>query len=247
LTRVARLLAFAALGLAGVYGLAWLIVQVERRFPAQPADFARQAPALGDPAPEFTLLDTEGKPFDLHENLGPGLLVLEFGSITCLKCVLGDFPAREAMAREFAGQAEFVFVYCKEAHPDKAFGSMAFSTDEFALPQTHTPAERTERALMFRTKKSVARRTLVDLSGDNSVQKLYGNWDNQLIVIDQDGRIVLKQRDTDVRKLRAFLQEQATRAAPVVESRNVTTRPASFFISASTSRRSDSCTVTRRS
>ena len=228
IARCTRLLLLAAVGWVAVYGLAWLIVKVERRWPTQPPDFARQAPAVGEIAPDFTLVDTDGKTFDLEENLGPGLLVLEFGSVTCLKCILGQFDVREALAQEFAHRAEFVFVYCKEAHPDKAFGSMAFSSAEFQLPQTHTQQERAERARFFRTKKNVGRRTLVDDSGADSVQKMYGNWDNQLIVIDRDGRIVLKQKDADVAKLREFLEAHTgPRAAPVAETRSAPRRPAS--------------------
>jgi cytochrome oxidase Cu insertion factor (SCO1/SenC/PrrC family) len=50
--------------------------------PARPDPFRLAAPALGEPAPDFTLRDVEGRPFRLSGMGWPGSVVLEFGSFT---------------------------------------------------------------------------------------------------------------------------------------------------------------------
>src|SRR5437016_3227064 len=109
---------------------------------------------------------------------------------------MGQFDLREAIARKYHAEAEFVFVYCREAHPDKAFGTLG-NAGGVPPGQTHTWEERAKRARSFREQLKVQRHILVDEDGDRSVQLLYGGMDNQLIVIDLDGRLALKMAHTD--------------------------------------------------
>src|SRR5436190_23340840 len=66
-----------------------------------PPDFTRQSPAVGEPAPDVTLRDVEGAELRLGGSR-PRPVVVEFGSATCVECVLGQFERREALARDFA-------------------------------------------------------------------------------------------------------------------------------------------------
>jgi hypothetical protein len=202
-------LSLGALVLLGGAAVVWVVV--ERQWPALPPGFDRQVPAVGDLAPDFTLRDIDGHEFRLADHLGRVPIVLEFGSVTCLQCVLGAFDRKEAIAREYAGEVEFVFIYCREAHPDQAFGSMAMTAGNNPS-QTFTWDERAERARSFRQKMNVGRLLLVDGNDEDSVQQLYGGRDNQLIVIDGDGQIAFKQPYTDHRELRRYLEEQVVAA-----------------------------------
>jgi hypothetical protein len=172
---------------------------------SQPAGFAREKPAVGESAPDFTLRDTDGVAFRLSTETARRPVVLEFGSATCVECVLGHFERKEELAREFADQAEFVFVYCREANPGRAVGAMATRSGP-APGQTFTWDERAERARAFRKAMDVSRRVLIDGDGDDCVQTLFGGRDNQCVMIGSDGRVLFKQEQTDHRELRRFLE-----------------------------------------
>lgn len=193
-------LALASCLLLAVFAAGWVFL--ERR--SQPPGFERQPPAVGEPAPSFTLRDANGAECCLGGKRARPMVV-EFGSATCVECVLGQFERREALAREYADRAEFVFVYCREANPGHAVGAMAVNSGP-APEQTFTWAERAARARTFRKSMGVARRILIDGDGDDSAQSAYGGRDNHCVVISPDGRIVFKQEQADHRELRRFLQ-----------------------------------------
>jgi hypothetical protein len=119
---------------------------------------------------------------------------------------MGQLGSRDEVAAKYQDRAEFRFVYGREAHPGKPFGSLAMGSDpppEYEL--TTTWEERAERASEFSKQKRLARPILVDEDGDASVQRLYGGRDNQVIVIGVDGRVAFKQPRADARALDAFL------------------------------------------
>jgi hypothetical protein len=112
------------------------------------------------------------------------------------------------VARKYHGRVEFYIVYCREAHPGRPFGSLAFSTDAPpSFEQTWTWQERAERAALFCERRQSARTALVDEDGDDCVFDKYGASDGQLIVIDAAGRVALKQSKADAAALEDFLRE----------------------------------------
>jgi hypothetical protein len=194
-------LALACCFLLAALAAGWVYLERD----SQPDDFARLKPAVGDPTPDFTLRDAEGVTFHLAAAAARRPVILEFGSATCVECVLGHFERKEELAREFAGRAEFVFVYCREANPGRAVGAMATKSGP-APGQTFTWDERAERARTFRKAMGVSRRVLIDGDGDDCVQTLFGGRDNQCVVIGTDGCVLFKQEQTDYRELRRFLE-----------------------------------------
>ena len=192
-------LALASCVMLAAVGGVWVYLESD----SGPTEFARQTPAVGEAAPALTLRDVDGAECKLC-GVRRRPLVVEFGSATCVECVLGQFERREALAREFAERADFVFVYCREASPGRAIGAMAMNSGP-PPGQTYSWAERAERARAFRKAMGVSRRVLID-DGDDGAQSAYGGRDNPCIVIGADGRIAFKQAQTDPRELRHFLE-----------------------------------------
>jgi hypothetical protein len=203
----ALLMSAACLSLAGLAGAAWLMF--DAWWPHVAPTFAEQAPALDGTAPDFSLRDLDGKVFHLSEHLGSHLIVIEFGSCTCLQCVLTGLDKRETLARRFQQRAEFLFVYCHEAHPDTGFGTIVV-TQGPAPPQTYTWQQRADRARWFQAQQKMNRHVLIDEDGERSVQNLYGGRDNQMIVVDSHGNIALKLPQANTRRLEEFLQQTLT-------------------------------------
>lgn len=59
-----------------------LIVAIDPFAKPREPTFDESPPIVGEATPDFTLMDTNDKPFHLAEQLGRRPLVLEFGSIT---------------------------------------------------------------------------------------------------------------------------------------------------------------------
>ena len=75
---VSLMLALAAF----VYFAVWLVTTLGLFDRSPPTEFAQQQPAVGEPAPDFTLRDADGEEFHLHDHLGSQFIVIEFGSFT---------------------------------------------------------------------------------------------------------------------------------------------------------------------
>ncbi len=160
------------------------------REPPVPREPARKELEVGAQAPDFRLRDLAGAFFHLRDLIGRSPVVLQFGSVSCPYC-MGSMESLEAAAHDYGGRAEFVFVYCREAHPwmsMAARGGMRLP----AVPQTETWEQRAARAEEFRDWLGVGRRILIDEDGDASVQRLYGTQGSQIFVIDAKGIIVAK-------------------------------------------------------
>ena len=166
----------------------------------------QQKPAVGELAPDFVLKDVDGRPFHLKDYIGPHFIVLEFGSITCPMCTQSGLDRREALAQKYQGRVDFAFIYCREAHPDHPFGSMAYASGPNP-PQTTNWKDRSKRAQEFRKQFKVERRVLVDETGEESVQREFGNRDSEIVVVDTKGRIALKQQYADTKELESFLEQ----------------------------------------
>lgn len=111
----------------------------------------------------------------------------------------------EAVAKKYKDRAEFVFVYCREAHPegDKRFKTVTKKGEP--IKQATTGAEREETARQFCQDMKLTRRILVDEFGNDSVQRLYGGRPNPTVVIGVDGKVALKVAWTNGRELDRFL------------------------------------------
>src|SRR5262245_44400507 len=97
----------------------------------------------------------------------------------------------ETAAAKYKDRATFVFVYCREAHPEG--NRFKVTTKEGkAIPQAPTARERKAMAALFCKDLQLTRRILIDEFGEGSVQRLYGGMPNPTIVIDVDGKIALK-------------------------------------------------------
>jgi hypothetical protein len=68
--------------LLGVFLVAQLIVKIEPFLRPHVPNFEETPPTVGALAPDFTLMDIEGRPYHLAENLGQRPTVIEFGSFS---------------------------------------------------------------------------------------------------------------------------------------------------------------------
>jgi hypothetical protein len=116
----------------------------------------------------------------------------------------------------------FYNLYTREPHPgqdtrrkDKETGirsgddRMNFTE----IPQTKTMDEREEYALKMLKDWNQVRPIMIDIFGDNSVQKwLGGNAPNSLAVIDREGKLALWQTWSEAKELRAKIEEMTTTA-----------------------------------
>lgn len=186
-------------------------------FPHQPgprlAHFAEQAPAVGDPAPDFELIDLDGNAVELSEWIGEKPIVLRLGSHSCPVYRYRRFSL-EPLIEEYEDRVHFLTVYTLEAHP---VGSQSpYADDEWvSLPNRVTgvfveqPAnaeERLETARSSHDTLDLPEPMVVD-DMDNSVWKAYGSASSPAFVIDREGRIALRQVWLDPKGIRRALEE----------------------------------------
>lgn len=101
----------------------------------------------------------------------------------------------ERLAEKYAGEVDFVFIYCAEAHP-------------VAAPPIANVAERLAQARRFVRKMNVKQRVLVDEFEERSVQGLYGSLNDSGFVLDRDGQVILKLAITDPVHVEDTVREQ---------------------------------------
>ncbi len=105
-------------------------------------------------------------------------------------------------------QAEFLFVYCREAHPDGDPRVKARTKKGDAIKQAQTLAERKATAQQFCDDMKATRRILIDEFGpEQSAQRRYGGLPNPTVVLDVDGRIALKMAWTNGTALDRYLEK----------------------------------------
>ncbi len=146
-------------------------------------------PAPGDFAPDFELRSPDGQQsVRLSSFRGRRPVVLVFGCLTC-----GNYrtysPALEELYRRRKGDAEFLRVYVREAHPsDTHTPTETNAKASILIKQPKTFAERCAVAERFRSDMKIETPLVVD-GIDNQVGKAYGGWPDRLYVIDRDGRV----------------------------------------------------------
>lgn len=186
-------------------------------FPHRPghrlAHFAEEAPAVGDPAPGFELIDLDGNAVELSELIGEKPIVLRLGSHSCPVYRYRRFSL-EPLIEEYEDRVHFLTVYTLEAHP---VGSQSpYDDDEWvSLPnrvtgvfveQPENAEERLETARFSHDKLDLPEPMVVD-DMDNSVWKAYGSASSPAFVIDRDGRIALRQVWLDPKGIRRTLED----------------------------------------
>jgi hypothetical protein len=123
----------------------------------------------------------------------------------------------DGVIQKYQGKVEFLFVYGRETAPEPE-GRFAIGPENFRklipdfadvppLVQTHSWDERAERAALFAQKTKIHSRILVDNDGEASVSQMYGAGHLQTVVVDLQGRIVLRQTTMPAEQLDGFLQQ----------------------------------------
>jgi len=92
------------------------------------------------------------------------------------------------LRRAYAGRAEFVLVYVREAHAEDEWSMDMNRQDGVVLFQPRTQAQRTDAACACVDRLDIDMTTVVD-DMDDTVGRAYGAWPERLYVIDADGRI----------------------------------------------------------
>lgn len=113
----------------------------------------------------------------------------------------------EEVAKKHKDKVEFLFLYCREAHPDGDPRVKTRTKDGKAIPQATTDKERREMAKAFCDDMKMTRRILVDEFDNKSVQRLYGGLPNPTLVIDVDGKMALKMAWTNGEALDRYLEK----------------------------------------
>lgn len=145
---------------------------------------------VGDPAPRFELESSTGDGVvSLTGLLGKQPLVLIFGSYSC-PYFREHARAINALQDEYTGQAQFLMVYIREAHPH----DVDPIPENVGLVTIHTAksiAQRKQHAQLCNTNLQLRLPTVVDDLG-NRVSKLYRAWPERGFVISPAGQIVYK-------------------------------------------------------
>ena len=177
------------------------------------AHFAEQAPAVGDPAPDFVLTDLEGNSVSLSSLVGERPIVLQLGSHSCPVYRYRRHWMRD-LAREYEGRAHFLIVYTLEAHPtgskspyaDKEWRSLVNRVTGVSVEQTSTDEERRARAAWSQERLRLEQDMLVD-GVDDDVWEAYGSASSPAFVIDLDGRIASRDVWIDPKAIRRTLEQ----------------------------------------
>ncbi len=146
----------------------------------------QEGPTPGEMAPDFTLPTLDGKgAFSLSSLVGEKPTVIVFGNYTC-----GPFrsmyPGVEPVAKRFGGQANFLFVYVREAHPCNGW---CMSSNEDAGVHVEQPTDNDTRRQVAQTCMELLKPTIpVVVDGvDDTVGNLYSAMPARLYVLNRKG------------------------------------------------------------
>lgn len=155
--------------------------------PPQFLHFSDAVVARGQMAPDFTLPTPSGGFTTTLSNLRGKPVVLVFGSHTC-NLFRRDIPALRKLYDETVGEARFLLVYVREAHPNDEWVMPDNEARGLSIRQPLTAEERATAARECTGDFALAMPTVVD-GLDDAVCKTYGGWPDRLYVIAPDGRI----------------------------------------------------------
>lgn len=147
-----------------------------------------EGPAIGDPAPDFTLKTHDGREtIRLHDLLGKQPIVLVFGNYTC-----GPFrsmyPGVDEVCRRFRNDALFLSIYVREAHPTDGWHMGSNDRVGVITAQPKTYGERVVVATRCHDLLQPSMPLLVDDIHDPTGHA-YSGMPARLYVIDRDGKV----------------------------------------------------------
>ncbi|HSQ58242.1 MAG TPA: deiodinase family protein [Gemmata sp.] len=150
-----------------------------------------EGPKLNDKAPDFTLKSADGKEsMTLSKLIGKKPVVLVFGNFTC-----GPFraiyPEIDAVYQRYKGDANFLMIYVREAHPTDGWVMASNTKMGVAFKQPATYSERVEICNVFRKKLKPTIPVVVDEIAD-PVNTAYSGVPARCYVIDKKGKVAYK-------------------------------------------------------
>jgi thiol-disulfide isomerase/thioredoxin len=150
-----------------------------------------EGPEVGEAAPDFTLKSPDGKEtVALSKLTGKKPVVLVFGNFTC-----GPFralyPEVDAVYQRHKGDAEFVMVYVREAHPTDGWVMESNAKAGVVFKQPTTLAERAEVCEAFRKRLKPGFPVVVDEILDPA-NTAYSGSPARCYVIDARGKVAYK-------------------------------------------------------
>jgi thiol-disulfide isomerase/thioredoxin len=151
----------------------------------------QEGPQLNQSAPDFNLKTHDGqRTIRLSEVIGSKPVVLVFGNFTC-----GPFrsmyPGVETVYRRFKGDAIFLGVYVREAHPTDGWKMESNTKVGVAVTQPKTYAERIAVAEQCHQLLKPTIPLLVD-DIEDSTGNAYSGMPARLYVIDTKGNVAYK-------------------------------------------------------
>ena len=97
----------------------------------------------------------------------------------------------EELRREYEGEAEFVYVYIKEAHPEDEWQVGSNEEEKVLFKQPTTFDERLEVARSFLETNGIETTTLVD-DIRNVANACFAAWPERIYIVETDGTIAYK-------------------------------------------------------
>ena len=185
-------------------------------------------PAVGTPAPDFTLKTVDGQQeITLSKLVGPKPVVLIFGNFTC-----GPFRGQagnvEKLYRRYKDRATFVMVYVREAHPIDGWRMESNDRVEVSIAQPASDAERIQVAQACSKRLELGMPMLVDTIGD-TVGARYSGMPSRLYLHRPSRPGRLQERPRTVRlqagRARALAGPAAPGRVPRAEAEGVRRRP----------------------
>jgi hypothetical protein len=173
-------------------------------------------PAIGDPAPDFTLTKPDGAQVSLASMKGR-VVVLVFGSYSA-PTFRNRAAALEKLKSELGARANFFIVYTREAHPTGEWEVARNKEDGISVEQARTLDARKAAANTAKEKLKLTTPILLDTIG-NDTAVAYGAGINSAYVIGRDGTVVARQQWFEPLALRRAIEnaanaKPATRPAP---------------------------------
>jgi len=154
------------------------------------------SPKVGNPAPDFEALTSDGYRVKLSELRGTSNVVLEFGCSTCppfVNSVKYAAMSLEKLAHEYSARGfEFFIVYTREAHPGEK------------ITQHKSYEEKMRRAKDLKNAEDFRIPILVD-SIEGQINQAYGSRPNGVFVVNKLGTLVFKSQWTDTLQLKDVL------------------------------------------
>ena len=121
----------------------------------------------------------------------------------------------ESIAADYGDEANFVYIYIREAHPDDEWRRRYNREEGVIYDQPRTFDVRLDLARTFVREMQVETPTLVD-DIRNTVNACYAAWPARIYVIETDGRIAYKSGIGPFHfrpdELRAYFEERYGRA-----------------------------------